>query len=808
MDFKAIEKKWQQKWERDNLYAFDVNKRDKKYYLLEMFSYPSGAKLHLGHWWNFGLSDSFGRFKRMQGYDVFQPMGFDSFGLPAENYAIKTGVHPKDSTYKNIEIMEEQLKNMGATFNWEYTLRTSDPEYYKWTQWLFLELYKNGLAYQKYAPVNWCTSCNTVLANEQVKDGHCERCDNVVIKKNLTQWFFKITDYAEELLEGLNKIDWPEKTKIAQTNWIGKSVGSEVVFKTETGKEIKTFTSRIDTLFGVTWVVLAPEHEMVKELTTEAQQKAVEAYIFEASKKDDIERQSTTSEKTGVFTGSYVINPINNQKVPVYIADYVLGSYGTGAVMGVAAHDSRDFAFAQKYNIPVKRVIKAELQDDELPFVEDGILVNSGEFDGLTSAQAREFITKKLQSMNLGNFKTNYRLRDWSVSRQRYWGCPIPIVHCKKCGAVPVPEKDLPVQLPYDVDWSPTGRSPLSKNKQYMNTTCPNCGGVARKDPDTLDTFTCSSWYFLRYPNANNTEVAFEKQTTNEMLPVDKYVGGIEHATGHLLYSRFITKFLHQKGYLNFDEPFKSLVHQGMILGSDGNKMSKSKGNTVSPDDYIKQYGSDALRLYLMFGFNYLDGGPWSDDGIVAINRFMERVERLIEKVSSQKADTKAYEAEEKELDYVRNYTIKEVTKNFEEFAFNSSIARIMELVNALYAYEKLEQKNTTLLLETIADLVKLLAPCAPHFAEELWEMLGHQKSVFLEQYPVADESKLVKDEVEIVVQLNSKIIDKMIIANNLEDAQVEALAKNNQKLKERTQDKTIVKVIIIKNRLVNLIVK
>jgi leucyl-tRNA synthetase len=806
MDFKEIEKKWRQKWENDKIYSFDKSKLDKKYYLLEMFSYPSGANLHLGHWWNFGLSDSFGRFKRMQGYEVFQPMGFDSFGLPAENYAIKTGIHPKDSTYKNIAVMEEQLKTMGATFDWDYTLRTSDPSYYKWTQWLFLELFKSGKAYQKYSPVNWCTGCNTVLANEQVKDGRCERCDNVVIKKNLTQWFFKITDYAEELLTGLDKLDWPEKTKILQTNWIGKSVGSEVIFNTEIKESIKVFTSRVDTLYGVTMLALAPEHELVKRLTKPEQKLAVDNYLFEASKKDDIERQSTVAEKTGVFTGSFAINPINDERVPIYVADYVLASYGTGAVMGVAAHDTRDYDFSKKYGIEIKRVISGE--NDELPFVEDGILVNSGEFSGLTSEAARIAITQKLENKNSGNFKTNYRLRDWSVSRQRYWGAPIPIVHCEKCGAVAVEQKDLPVELPYDIDWSPTGRSPLSKNEDYMNTTCPKCKGPAKRDPDTLDTFTCSSWYYLRYPNTKEQNQPFDKEFTNAMLPVDKYVGGVEHATGHLLYSRFVTKFLNEKGYINFDEPFKSLVHQGIILGSDGNKMSKSKGNTVSPDPLIEEYGSDALRLYLMFGFNYMDGGPWSNNGIKAIAKFMERVERIVEQIIQLPNAKVEYGKAEKELNFVRHNTINEVTKNFEEFAFNSSIARIMEFVNAMYSYEKLEVKDSKLLKEVTNDLVKLLAPCAPHFAEELWHMLGHNESVFNANYPIADESKLVRDEVEIVVQINSKIVEKMIVENDLDDKVVEELAKNNEKVSEKLKGRQVVKAIVIKNRLINLIIK
>ena len=538
------EKKWQQKWEQDKIYNFDKNDLDNKYYLLEMFSYPSGANLHLGHWFNYSLSDSFGRFKRMQGHNLFHPVGFDAFGLPAENYALKTGIHPSISTEKNISIMERQLKEMGTTVNWDCEIATCRPDYYKWTQWLFLQLYKNRLAYQKYAPVNWCSSCNTVLANEQVIDCKCERCGTEVVKKDMTQWFFKITDYCEELLDGLDKIDWPEKTKLAQKNWIGKSVGAEVDFKCENGLTLTVFTSRIDTIYGVSWLVLAPENENVLKLTTPENKAEIEKYIYETSKKDDITRQGN-NEKTGCFTGSYAINPVNNKRIPIFIGDYVLNTYATGIVMGVAAHDERDYEFAIKHNIPFEKVIQGK--DDLLPYCQDGVLINSDKYNQLTSAQAREKIVEDLQEKNIARKKINYKLRDWSVSRQRYWGCPIPVIHCQHCGIVPVPEKDLPVLLPNTMDYKPDGRSPLERNEEFINCTCPVCGKSAKRDSDTLDTFVCSSWYYLRYPNSTLVDKPFDSQYTNKILPVDKYVGGMEHATGHLLYSRFITKFLNKK---------------------------------------------------------------------------------------------------------------------------------------------------------------------------------------------------------------------------------------------------------------------
>lgn len=807
MNHVEIEKKWRKKWDETHLYKFDRDNIKDKKYVLEMFSYPSAAKLHIGHWYNFGLADSYARFLRMQGYNVYQPMGFDAFGLPAENYAIKTGIHPKDSTLKNISIMEEQLRNMGAMFDWDSEIKTCMPDYYKWTQWIFVQLFKHGLAYRKEAPVNWCPSCNTVLANEQVQEGRCERCGTEVIRKNLTQWFFKITDYAEELLQDLDKLDWPEKTKLMQKNWIGKSTGGEIEFDiVGHGKSFRAFTTRADTLFGVSYVVLAPEHPLVKEITTDAQREAVEQYIADVAKTNEIERLSTSKEKTGVFTGAYAVNPINGKQVPIWIADYVLYSYGTGAVMGVPSHDERDFDFANKYGLEITRVIKGKNGNDDLPFCEYGVLVNSGEFDGMTTEEAKVKIIEKLAEKGKGQLKTNYRLRDWLVSRQRYWGAPIPIVHCPHCGTVPVPEDQLPVELPYDVNFTPDGTSPLAKHEGFMHTKCPKCGADATRDPDTLDTFVCSSWYFLRYPDSKNDKEAFNREWIDKMLPVDKYIGGAEHACMHLLYARFFTKALRDMGYLDFDEPFLSLVHQGVILGTDGFKMSKTRGNVVSPDDYISVYGSDVFRMYLGFGFNYVEGGPWNDDGIKAIAKWIDRVERIVLKSNEYKGGGETGHAE-RELDYVRNFTIKNVTDNYGTFSFNTAIARMMELVNAMSKYIDGGKVSGEFYRAVCLDLIKLMAPLAPHFAEELWELTGNEYSVFNRKFPVVNEKALVKDEVEIAVQVNAKIRSKIVVAHGADNKAVEEAALADEKIKACVEGKQIKKVIVIPNRLVNIIV-
>ena len=810
----AIDKKWQKKWEETELYKFNPDAEGEKLYVLEMFSYPSGSQLHAGHWFNYGPVDSWARLKKMQGYNVFQPMGFDAFGLPAENFAIKTGIHPWDSTEKNIKTMEEQLKAMGAMFNWENEVITCTPEYYKWTQWVFLQLLKNNLAYRKKAPVNWCPSCNTVLANEQVVDGTCERCSTEVTKKDLTQWFFKITEYADELLEKLDTLDWPEKTVAMQKHWIGKSTGAEVNFKVK-GSDIKfdVFTTRVDTLNGVTYVVLAPENPLVDELTTADNKAAVEEYKEAAKKQSDIERQSLTREKTGVFTGSYAINPINGKEVPVWVGDYVLATYGTGAVMAVPAHDERDFAFATKFNLPIDQVITSKKGGEvELPYCEYGVLINSGEFDGLTTEQAKEAIVEKLAKDGVGSAKVNYRLRDWLVSRQRYWGAPIPIIYCEDCGAVPVPEKDLPVELPYNVEFAPDGKSPLAKCEEFINTTCPCCGKPAKRECDTLDTFVCSSWYQMRYVDNKNTEIAFDKEKVDKMLPVDKYVGGPEHACMHLLYARFITKALRDMGYLSFDEPFKSLTHQGLILGPDGLKMSKSKGNTISPDDYIQEYGADVFRMYLMFGFAYVEGGAWSDDGIKSVARFVDRIERYLticrEAIEAGTNNKDTMDKAEKELNFWLNNAIKGVTEDADKMQFNTAIARMMEFINALSKYVQEETKNLAFLRTVCESFIKILSPFAPHFAEEQWSLLTGKYSVFNEAWPTFDPKALVKDEIEIAIQVNGKIKNRINVASDLNEEGIKAAALANEAIVAATEGKTIVKVIVIKGRLVNIVVR
>ena len=797
MDFLEIEKKWQKKWKESGLYKFDSCSDKEKYYMLEMFSYPSGAKLHVGHWFNYGPADSFARYKRMQGYNVFHPMGFDAFGLPAENYAIKTGVHPKDSTDKNMDTMKKQLGAIGATFDWDYTVETCNEDYYRWTQWCFLKLYEKGLAYRKQAPVNWCNSCNTVLANEQVIDGECERCGTQVKRKNLTQWFFKITDYAQELLDDLDKLDWPAKTKQMQRNWIGRSEGARVTFSfADTDIDFDVFTTRIDTLCGCTYVVLAPESEFVDMITTDKQKSAVNEYRDMAAKASEIDRLSATREKTGVFTGAYAINPINGEKVPVYISDYVLATYGTGCVMAVPAHDERDFDFAEKFGLPIKRVIEG----GELPSAEYGKLVGSGEFNGLSSEEAKKAIIKKLGAK--AEFKVNYRLRDWLVSRQRYWGAPIPVIHCPHCGAVPVPEKDLPVRLPYDVDFTPDGTSPLLKHEGFMNVKCPKCGADAKRDADTMDTFVCSSWYYLRYPDCKNDKEAFNSEKINNMLPVDKYVGGAEHACMHLLYARFFTKAFRDMGLLDFDEPFTSLVHQGLILGPDGNKMSKSKGNVISPDEYVNEYGSDVFRMYLLFGFKYVEGGAFSDEGVRSMRKFLDRMSRIVE--IAKAAEDGEYKVES-ELNYQLNYAIKSISEDVEKFQFNTCIARIMEVVNI---FNKINNENNSFLREAVEKLLIITAPFAPHFCEEMWERLGNEYSIFNQSWPEFDPKALIKSTVELGVQINGKV--KMVMEFDLED-DAEAMKQKvlaDEKIKALTDGKNIVKVITIPKKIVSLVVK
>lgn len=817
-----IEKKWLKKWEETRLYAFDLNKGQQKLYCLVMFSYPSADKLHCGHWMNFGPTDTWARFKKMQGYNVFEPMGFDAFGLPAENYAIKHNIHPETSTLNNIKIMEGQLKRIGAMYDWNHELVTCLPEYYKWTQWLFLLLYNKKLAYRANAPVNWCPKCNTVLANEQVVgEGSCERCNTLVIKKQLTQWFFKITDYAERLLEGLNRIDWPEKTKSMQRNWIGKSEGSKISFNLENSNEIiSVFTTRPDTLFGVTYMVLAPEHPLVLRITTNNQRKQISDYIDQTNKATEIDRVSTIREKTGVFTGSYAINPINGDRIPIWIADYVLCSYGTGAVMAVSAHDERDFEFAKKYNLPIKKVIcpKGESETAELSkaFIDDGYLVNSSNFNGMESTLAKEAITTNLKKINKGEKTTTYRLRDWLVSRQRYWGAPIPIVHCEDCGEIPVSEQDLPVLLPKDIKFEPTGESPLAKCDSFVNTNCPKCGKKAKREVDTLDTFVCSSWYYLRYPDPKDTENAFDQEKTKKMLPVDKYVGGPEHACMHLLYARFFSMVLYDAGLINFTEPFSSLVHQGIILGPDGNRMSKSHGNVVSPDDYINECGSDIFRGHLMFSYEYTTGGAWDSSGIKAIERFYDRVYRLVTEVyknalmNATEGPLNINSPLDEKLNKIRHFTIKEVTKDTDRFHFNTSLSRLMELTNELYRYDvdQKENKNINLVSNVIHDLIKLLAPFAPFLAEELWELSGKSYSIINQAWPKHDDKALVEETITIPVQVNGRIKEQIQVSANISDEELKKLVVSYGKIPSVLEGKKLEKIILVQRKLISLVVK
>ena len=804
-----IEHKWRKWWEEKGTYKFDKNSDKPKFYNLVMFSYPSGNKLHIGHWYNYGPADTFARYKRLNGYNVFEPMGFDAFGLPAENYAIKHGIHPAISTKDNIKYMEKQLRAIGAMYDWDYEIDTSDPKYYKWTQWIFLKMYEMGLAYQKEAPVNWCPHCQTVLANEQVTaEGECERCGTKVIKRNLKQWFLKITDYADRLLEGLDRINWPEKTKTMQRNWIGRSEGAMVEFPVK-DKDLKltVFTTRPDTIFGVTYCVVAPEHSIVNELTTESQAEEVNKYIEKTLRENEIERQSTEHEKTGVFTGSYAINPINGESIPIWISDYVIASYGTGMVMAVPAHDTRDFAFAKKFNLPIKIVIKpenTELSVDKMndAYTESGIMVNSGEFNGMESEEFKEKVVEHFESNGIGKRQINYRLRDWLISRQRYWGAPIPVIHCPKCGTVPVPIEDLPVKLPENVDFKPKGKSPLASVPEFMNVKCPVCGGDATRDPDTMDTFVCSSWYYLRYPDPHIDNYPFNKKMVDKLLPVDQYIGGAEHATMHLLYARFVTKMLYDAREIKFDEPFINLFHQGTIT-RNGAKMSKSRGNVVNPDDFVEKYGSDTFRMYMMFMGSYEEGGDWDDKGINGIHRFLSRIYRLYKnKYFKEENPWENSESLNKRL----HYTIKNVGNDTERFSFNTAIARMMEFVNDAYNYVK-GNINPEFFKETLDKFLIVLSPYAPHLAEELWHFTGRESSIFDEEWPQYDEKVLLEKEITIAVQINGKVRATVKIEADSDEKRVHSTVLQNDRVKQYTEGKNIKKFIYIKNKIVNIVV-
>ena len=802
-DFKKIEQKWQKIWTENDQYKTDTTDSSKpNYYTLEMFPYPSG-NIHMGHVRNYSIGDVVARFKKMEGYNVLHPMGWDSFGLPAENAAIKHGVHPHKWTMANIEDMKGQLKLLGLSYDWEREVATSTPEYYKFTQEIFLKFLEAGLAYKKKSFVNWCPSCETVLANEQVVQGQCERCDAVVVKKDLEQWYFKTTAFAEELLQDLDTLDgWPEKVKTMQRNWIGKSNGAELIFDIDgTDKSMTVYTTRPDTTYGVTFMVLAPESDLVQELVKGTEYEAdVNAFIQKMHTKTEIERTASDVEKEGMFIGKYVINPVNGKKIPVWIANYVLADYGTGAIMAVPAHDDRDRDFAEKFNLDIIPVID-----------EDNKMINSEEFNGMDASEAFEGIVEKLAKENRGKKTVNYRLRDWLLSRQRYWGCPIPVVYCDDCGIVPVDKKDLPVLLPTDVEFTGKGESPLTTSKEFATTACPCCGKEARREVDTMDTFVDSSWYFLRYIDPKNTVEPFSKEMVNKWMPVDQYIGGVEHAIMHLLYSRFFVKAFKSMGMVDFDEPFKNLLTQGMVL-MDGSKMSKSKGNTVSPIEIINKYGADTARLFVLFAAPPERDLDWSEQGVEGCFRFLNRVYRLVDElaeVAKTNAEVKAVTKEDKAMRLVIHSTLKKVTADLsEKFGFNTAIAALMELINEMYKYKELDTRNDGIIREGIETIVTILAPFTPHIGEELWTMIGKEGSVFNISWPKYDESALVQDEVEVIVQVNGKLRDKISMDANIAREDMEKIALESEKVKAAIEDKNVVKVIAVPKKLVNIVVK
>lgn len=804
----AIEKKWQENWDAEKLYESNIDLTRQKYYALTMLPYPSGD-LHIGHWYAMVPSDARARFKRMQGYNVVFPIGFDAFGLPAENAAIQRNIHPREWTYRNIDHERKQLRSMGAMFDWRREAVSADPEYYRWTQWFFIQLFKNGLAYRKMSPVDWCPNCNTTLAREQVwgDDRHCERCKTPVTKKNLAQWFFRITKYADELLD-FSEIDWPERVRVLQTNWIGRSQGALVKFMTEQGDALEVFTTRPDTLWGVTFMVLAPEHPLLNKLTGEAQKNDVESYRQETMRQTDIQRESAEKEKTGVFTGSYAINPVNGERIPIWIADYVLMTYGTGAIMAVPAHDQRDYEFARKFNLPVRIVIRGvgdEQKEEEMTEARPaiGTMVNSGELSGTPGEQTFDRVVKFVEEMGCGKAMVNYRLRDWLISRQRYWGAPIPMVFCPICGEVPVPEDQLPVLLPDDVKWKPTGESPLKLHSNWRFTTCPQCGGEAERETDTMDTFMCSSWYHLRYLSPKYDQGPFDPAEYKYWMPVDIYTGGIEHATMHLIYTRFFHKALRDMGITTGNEPMLKLRNQGMVLGEDNEKMSKSRGNTVPPDKLVAKFGADTVRAYLMFFTRWDQGGPWSYSGIEGTNRWLKRVWNiLIEPGKAGKMD----ESMVRDLRRKVHQTLRSVTHDYEELEFNTIISSLMELLNEMSRLKQLGVWGTSAWNEAVDIYLKMFAPVAPHMSEEIWAILGKHFSIHTQQWPLVDEEAAKDDEITLVVQVNGKVRDRLIVSASIgeDDAKSKALSCEGAiKALEGRQPK---QVIYVKGRLVNIV--
>jgi len=809
-----VESKWQQRWAQDRLYEVNENDTRPKWYELTMFPYTSGD-LHIGHWYAMAPSDVHARFKRMKGYNVLHPMGFDAFGLPAENAAISRGIHPFTWTMDNVERMRSQLKSIGAIYDWRREVITCLPDYYKWTQWFFLKLYEAGLAYRGKAPVNWCPKCQTVLANEQVMDeGLCERCDSAVIRKDLEQWFFRITAYAEELLD-FSHIQWPERIKTMQKNWIGKSQGVEIAFGLEDGlaegagssqQEFRVFTTRPDTIYGVTFAVFAPEHPLVEQFTTAEHRDEVTHYVDRARHQSDIERTAMGRDKSGVFTGSYAINKLNGERIPIWIADYVLMSYGTGAVMAVPAHDERDFEFAKRFNIPIKVVIAPpDWSGKELSeaYVEPGIMVNSGQFDGLPSEQGMEAIADFITTKGYGGRQTTYRLRDWLISRQRYWGAPIPVVYCDRCGLVPVPAEELPVLLPEDAEFRPTGESPLKQCEAFVNTTCPNCRNAARRETDTMDTFLCSSWYFLRYSSVDYKDAPFDGTKLKYWLPVDQYTGGAEHATMHLLYARFFIKALRDLGIVDFDEPFTRLFNQGIIV-TEGKKMSKSRGRVINPDEYVTELGADAVRAYLMFVGPWDQGGEWDDRGLNGIARWLNRIWFLVLRAYTE---DEPKETEIKNLRHTTHKTIKRVSEDLEKFRFNTMIAALMELTNYLGKVHEEGSVTSSDFGEAIDILLLLLAPTAPHFTEELWTRSGHPYSIHNQPFPEWDEGLVAEEEFTLVIQVNGKLRDRVTVPVTITEEEARELALSRERIKTYLKNGEGSRIIYVPRRLVNIII-
>ncbi len=796
----AIEKKWRENWEEKPINVNDGRKE--KYYCLDMFPYPSGSGLHVGHWRGYVISDVWSRYQLLKGKYVIHPMGWDAFGLPAENYAIKMGVHPAKSTEANIRNIKRQIKQIAAIYDWDMEVNTTDPDFYKWTQWIFVQMFKKGLAYEKEFPINWCPSCKTGLANEEVVNGCCERCGTTVTKKNLRQWMLKITAYAERLLNDLDKLDWPEKVKKMQTDWIGKSYGAEVDFPIDGREEkITVYTTRPDTLYGATFMVLAPEHALAKSLATDETREAVEKYIFDSSMRSNVDRMQA-KEKTGVFTGSYAINPLNGAKTPIWLSDYVLADYGTGAIMCVPAHDDRDFEFARKFGLPIVQVIAKdgkEIENMTEAYTEaNGIMINSGDWNGLESAVLKKEAPYMIEEKGFGHKTVNYKLRDWVFSRQRYWGEPIPIIHCPKCGCVPVPEDQLPLKLPEVDSYQPTGtgESPLAAIDEWVNTTCPVCGAPAKRETNTMPQWAGSSWYFLRYVDSHNKEELVSREKADKYLPVDMYIGGVEHAVLHLLYSRFYTKFLCDIGAIDFDEPFKKLFNQGMITGKNGIKMSKSKGNVVSPDDLVRDYGCDSLRLYELFvGPPELDA-EWDDRGIEGVSRFLNRFWNLV--MDNKDKNVKA----SKEMIKLRHKLVYDIEYRFNQFSLNTVISGFMEYNNKLI---ELARKEGGIDKETLKTFVILLAPFAPHIGEELWQQLGGTDSVFHAQWPECDEEAMKDDEIEVAVQINGKT--RAVISISADSSKEDAIAAGREAVKEKMTG-NVVKEIYVPGKIINIVCK